>query len=138
MSINICKECGKQFEAKSPRILYCSAVHYRPCPVCGEPVVAKYLSDPPRRCEKCKNVKAEPVKQTQVSTSMISSISDDRKTYKGPKILGFMPGHQYSIEYKWNGWSAYIVNALYDFTSDKSVDLTIHLSNQKSIDSYFA
>ena len=55
MSINICKECGKQFEAKSPRVAYCSDIHYRPCPVCGKPVVAKYLSDPPRRCVECKN-----------------------------------------------------------------------------------
>ena len=29
---------------------YCSRDHYRPCPVCGKPVFAKYLSDPARCC----------------------------------------------------------------------------------------
>ena len=48
-----CKECGKLFQPKG-REQYCSDVHYRPCPVCGEPVIAKYLSDPPRRCANCK------------------------------------------------------------------------------------
>ena len=51
-----CKECGKLFEPKG-REKYCPDKHYRPCPVCGDPVEAKYLSDPPRRCEKCKGQK---------------------------------------------------------------------------------
>lgn len=48
-----CKECGKLFIPKG-REQYCSDIHYRPCPICGEPVEAKYLSDPPRKCDKCK------------------------------------------------------------------------------------
>lgn len=48
-----CKECGKLFQPKG-REQYCSDIHYRPCPICGEPVEAKYLSDPPRRCANCK------------------------------------------------------------------------------------
>jgi len=54
-----CKECGKLFMPKG-REKYCSDVHYRPCPICGEPVIAKYLSDPPRKCEKCKHTKSQP------------------------------------------------------------------------------
>lgn len=51
-----CKECGKMFTPKG-REQYCSDTHYRPCPVCGTPVVAKYLSDPPRKCDKCRGKK---------------------------------------------------------------------------------
>ena len=138
MSINICKECGKEFEAKSPRILYCSAVHYRPCPVCGEPVVAKYLSDPPRRCEKCKGkslpgVEKKPTKKPEPGSPRVGNI----RKYKGHKMLGFTPGHEYELEIEWNGWSAYEVAAVYDITEDKPVDLMITLSSQKSIAQYF-
>lgn len=45
-----CKECGKLFMPTSNKQKYCSAEHYRPCPVCGKPVFAKYLSDPARCC----------------------------------------------------------------------------------------
>lgn len=58
MELRKCKECGKMFMPKG-REQYCSDVHYRPCPVCGTPVLAKYLSDPPRRCDKCKGKKSE-------------------------------------------------------------------------------
>ena len=53
MEMRKCKECGKLFAPKG-REQYCSDIHYRPCPVCGKPVEAKYLSDPARRCEDCK------------------------------------------------------------------------------------
>lgn len=52
MEMRKCKECGKLFMPKSMRSQYCDALHYRPCPVCGKPVEAKYLSDPPRCCSK--------------------------------------------------------------------------------------
>lgn len=56
--IKICKECGKEFEAKNARQAYCNRRHYRPCPVCGVPVFAKYLSDPARSCSnKCKSAR---------------------------------------------------------------------------------
>lgn len=48
-----CKECGKLFQPKG-REQYCSDIHYRPCPICGTMVEAKYLSDPPRKCSNCK------------------------------------------------------------------------------------
>ncbi len=53
MNMRKCKECGKLFQPKG-REQYCPDIHYRPCPICGTPVVAKYLSDPPRRCANCK------------------------------------------------------------------------------------
>lgn len=50
----ICKECGKEFIAKSPRQFYCKDDHYRPCPVCGKSVLVKpnTWNDPPRCCSK--------------------------------------------------------------------------------------
>ena len=59
VQMRVCKECGKMFVPKG-REQYCSDIHYRPCPVCGELVVAKYLSDPPRKCDKCKGRKMQP------------------------------------------------------------------------------
>lgn len=55
-----CKECGKLFLPKG-REQYCSEVHYRPCPICGEPVEVKYFSDPPRKCDACKYRKVRPL-----------------------------------------------------------------------------
>lgn len=45
-----CKECGKLFQPTSNKQKYCSEDHYRPCPVCGKLIFAKYLSDPARCC----------------------------------------------------------------------------------------
>lgn len=45
-----CKECGKLFMPTSNKQKYCSEDHYRPCPVCGKLIFAKYLSDPARCC----------------------------------------------------------------------------------------
>lgn len=55
MEVKKCAECGKPFSGRGK---YCSDTHYRPCPICGTPVIAKYLSDPARRCDKCKGSKA--------------------------------------------------------------------------------
>lgn len=52
-----CKECGKFFKPVKRRQSYCEATHYRPCPICGKLEIAKYLSDPARRCKECKNNK---------------------------------------------------------------------------------
>lgn len=54
-----CKECGKMFMPKSSRQQYCDDIHYRPCPICGDLVEAKYLSDPARRCDKCKGIRSK-------------------------------------------------------------------------------
>lgn len=53
-----CKECGKLF-MPTGREQYCSDDHYRPCPICGKPVIAKYLSDPPRKCDECKHIRSK-------------------------------------------------------------------------------
>lgn len=45
-----CKECGKEFIPNSSRQFYCKEPHYRPCPVCGKPVLVKQFSDVPRAC----------------------------------------------------------------------------------------
>ena len=50
MEMKKCKECGSLFMPTSNKQKYCSAKHYRPCPVCGKAVYAKYLSDPARCC----------------------------------------------------------------------------------------
>ncbi|MCD8211781.1 MAG: hypothetical protein LUC17_01985, partial [Oscillospiraceae bacterium] len=55
--IRICKECGKEFIATSPRQFYCKNKHYRPCPICGMPVEVKYghWQDSARTCStKCR------------------------------------------------------------------------------------
>jgi len=51
--MRMCKECGKLFLPKG-REKYCPDTHYRPCPICGTPVVNIYLSDPPRKCDNCR------------------------------------------------------------------------------------
>ena len=72
-----CKECGKMFIPKG-REKYCPDVHYRPCPICGTPVVAKYLSDPPGKCDACKKKKMQPVSKARaifdISGSTIAPI----------------------------------------------------------------
>lgn len=140
MSINTCKECGKQFEAKSPRVAYCSDIHYRPCPICGKPVEAKYLSDPPRRCEDCKG-KSIPKMKPKVDVRQdiaTRAYGADIRTYVMDKpILGFIPGHDYELEIEWK-YSVYNVSAVRDVTADMPVDLLINLSSQISIDRYFA
>lgn len=47
-----CKECGELFIPKTSRQKYCNKNHYRPCPVCGKPVLVKYFSEPTRTCSK--------------------------------------------------------------------------------------
>ena len=63
-----CKECGKLFLPKG-REQYCSEDHYRPCPVCGEPVIVKYFNDPPRRCDNCKWRKIKPLPKSIAAKS---------------------------------------------------------------------
>lgn len=72
-----CKECGKMFLPKG-REQYCPDVHYRPCPICGTPVVAKYLSDPPKRCDNCRGRKAATPKPAASSPSKLFKFVDDQ------------------------------------------------------------
>lgn len=145
MSINICKECGKQFEASSPRIRYCSDIHYRPCPICGKPVVAKYLSDPARRCDECKNKgKMVPPARVEIVAPELTEIREESEVtatsgyiYAGPNILGFIPGHEYIIDVQWDSASAYVVEAKFDVTEDSEVSLYMLLSSKSSLNQYF-
>ena len=54
--IKTCKHCGKEFETNNPQKIYCDGPHFRPCPVCGEPVqmIDNDFSRPPKCCStKC-------------------------------------------------------------------------------------
>lgn len=159
MSINTCKECGKQFEASSPRVAYCSDVHYRPCPVCGKPVEAKYLSDPARRCEDCKGKgKITPkarvravAKQTLGFTSPAQSVVDVTptdpnyingpgtyvRTYTGRSACKFETGHKYTIIVSDFHDYRYDITAVVDHTLDEDVNLLISASSRISINQMF-
>lgn len=92
-----CKECGKLFTPRNPRQQYCDDVHYRPCPVCGKPVEAKYLSDPARVCsDECKKIlaqrkrgekKAETVKKIEPKRSVTEELENSRPAVKQSKII---------------------------------------------------
>lgn len=77
MEMKKCKECGKLFLPKSKRQQYCDAIHYRPCPVCGKPVIAKYLSDPARRCDDCKHIKSSNSGFTKIKSHVAIVVPDD-------------------------------------------------------------
>lgn len=78
-----CKECGKMFLPKG-REQYCPDVHYRPCPICGEPVIAKYLSDPPRKCSNCRGKKSAsaPSKTTKLFQFADKQFADNQFSFK--------------------------------------------------------
>ena len=53
--IKVCLICGKQFETKSARQMYCNDKHFGKCPVCGKPVEIKSLANKVPTCsEECK------------------------------------------------------------------------------------
>lgn len=163
MEMRRCKECGKLFMPKG-REQYCSNIHYRPCPICGDPVEAKYLSDPPRRCPKCKSIKAALAQHVEsrtvdvmsttlefdkVNTSAdtinssnfiieIPSKNDTRKyigkDYKHGK--GFVPGHVYELRVTKDEYS-YWVNAIYDWTDNCPKDILELFSSTISINGHF-
>lgn len=49
-SVKICKICGSEFSSDSNTAIYCTRDHYRPCPICGEPVRFLNPDEPPRTC----------------------------------------------------------------------------------------
>lgn len=73
-----CKECGKLFTPKG-RESYCSAPHYRPCPICGTPVEVTYFSDPPKKCPNCKYRKVKPLPEAMKvnAKSLFNVIPDE-------------------------------------------------------------
>lgn len=81
MDMKACKECGKLFVPKSKNSVYCDAIHYRPCPVCGKPVEAKYLSDPARCCSnECKAIARKQSKEKAKTTVQVKKIWTDNKS----------------------------------------------------------
>ena len=59
-----CAHCGQPFETSSPQKIYCDRDHYRPCPVCGEPV--KMIdNDFSRQPKCCSSVCAHKLRQTK-------------------------------------------------------------------------
>lgn len=59
LDIRKCVWCGKEFQPRSPRQTSCKADHYRPCAICGAPLLVKesyenYKKYGPRSCNKCK------------------------------------------------------------------------------------
>lgn len=57
-----CVWCGKEFVAKAPKQNSCGEDHYRPCAMCGEPLLVKesfanYMKYGPRTCEACRRKK---------------------------------------------------------------------------------
>lgn len=88
-----CKECGSLFMPTSNKQKYCSAKHYRPCPVCGKRVYAKYLSDPARCCSgKCKALLGKMNKQGKEILAEQQKISEF-----GPQAL--QESYDKTIEY---------------------------------------
>lgn len=162
-----CKECGKIFLAKSARQVYCSGDHYRPCPVCGEPVLIKYLSDPTPKCEKCKKNRSSAPKEEPVTSSVLAKV--EQKASEEPKKAelkeaavkqsakksvaftnagnwiyvgnpyknGFIPGHEYEIRIA-KAEYVYEVSSYRDVTDDKPVDIMIPFSSKVSIDRNFS
>lgn len=214
MEMKKCKECGDLFMPKSKNSVYCDKLHYRPCPVCGKPVEAKYLSDPARCCsQECKNVARMQAKSKVLSKAVSSitlgtvkldesaassvtvtkSTSENKSSafgalaaavnneevvasseyspvkpaqsiqpvpyfdnpernidleesfrdtstvrmYVGKNTsLKFVAGHEYALEIRRTMYG-YEVEALYDFTTGKSVSLMMPLCSQLSINQQF-
>lgn len=158
-----CKECGKLFVPKSPRSQYCDAIHYRPCPVCGKPVEAKYLSDPARCCSKeCQQAmrKSKESKPAMPSSKPVTSDyvfavevpkaeeSSERPVFEvphgsahviyiGKKLLHFEPGHEYIVKVSKEENMPYLIEAVYDVTEGYEVNLAIYLASKTSIANYF-
>lgn len=72
-----CKECGQLFMPKSTRSQYCDRVHYRPCPICGKLVEAKYLSDPARCCSKECQQASRRNQSNSKPAAIVNAIADD-------------------------------------------------------------
>jgi len=154
----ICKECGEVFEATSAKQQYCTKLHFRPCPVCGKLVPAKYLSDPARCCSKECSSKRSSAKKLILpkSTAILQESKEDfitpddaflvlvdagsvsfRGTYVGPSTCGFIKDHTYDVSVTRNA-PYYEVTANRDVTTDASVKHMIYLSSLISVKHYFS
>ncbi len=53
----VCKECGRKFKPTSNRQQWCNDAHYRPCPICGTPVLVTYYKNKNVTCSDACRVK---------------------------------------------------------------------------------
>lgn len=155
-----CKECGQMFVPKNPRSQYCDAKHYRPCPVCGELVEIKYLSDPTPRCASCRKLglkvnatantklvnvanaatKVEPVNNSASATENVEDLPSDfvQRKYTGHTNCGFISSHIYLVKVRENKPYGFIVEAIKDITDNEDVDDTeMGISSPKSFKYFF-
>ena len=148
-----CKECGSLFMPTSNKQKYCSAKHYRPCPVCGKMIFAKYLSDPARCCSgKCKAVLGKMNNQsneilneilTEQSKRHLLKINLDRitegtvrKKFVGSEDTRCIKDHEYAVSIEYNT-GANIVYVAYDYTEEKLVGYAYNYTNKKKISKDF-
>ena len=55
-TVKVCELCGKEFHPKSNTQKYCEDDHFRPCPVCGKPVLVLVAHEEARCCStECSN-----------------------------------------------------------------------------------
>ena len=157
-----CKECGKMFMPTSNKQQYCTEVHYRPCPVCGKPVLAKYLSDPARCCcgvcksklgkmnkegtkpsaielskEEVNYVKADVESTVELAKSIYTVNPADVKKYVGGDANGFETNKLYEVSYVSAGKGKHQMVSNYNVTDNTEVHLVYEFSNKKHISQYF-
>ena len=149
MEMKKCKECGKLFVPKSLRQQYCDGPHFRPCPVCGTLVEAKYLSDPARCCSaECKKKLADKRRQS-VSADLKTAVTaptrkqvsaEDDSTLRTMKfrrdsVCGFIKGHTYLVDVQRD--QTYQIRGVMDLTTqDDQCQADIRLSSKISIERY--
>ena len=145
-----CAACGKLFTPKG-RERYCDGPHYKPCPVCGEMVIAVYWSDPPKRCKKCRASNAKvatsrPVMKTETSVevdnpTMTIDLNDNNvREYVGPEGRGvpFHTGHRYIIKLEHEEkYGCYVVTSDYDITSEEEMDGYMRYGSMIMVNKYF-
>lgn len=81
-SVKICELCGEPFTSSSNTAKYCNRDHYRPCPVCGKPVLVERGKEyEPLRCcsETCSNKLRCQTCQDRYDVKVISQSEEMKK-----------------------------------------------------------
>ena len=130
----ICKECGKPFEPDNPHQKYCKRDHYRPCPICGNDVKIKYLSDPTPRCECCRGKRKLDV--TKGYNSSQSSGAAVVRRYTGKDRSRWEVDHSYAIKIRKEKYG-YVILANKDMTTGEDVNLYMMLSHLDDVNDVF-
>lgn len=141
-----CKECGELFVPSHPNQVYCNKMHYRPCPVCGKPVFAKYLSDPARCCSgKCRYISGQRNKKSNnidvpehvVDNSKVKEYINETVFNSKTQRYAFVKGHKYEVDIITEGKGKHIVKSIWDVTDNKEHEESFPFSNKKHISKYF-